>query len=176
MTSKKILSPREIKYTGAMNFNKNELLKELILILEKNLQTLIESSRFAKEAATGEEAKAENKYDTRGLEASYLAGAQSKRTIELQEVIYRLQNLKVKTFREDDPIASSAIVKLKDENNKTKTVFLLPVAGGIDLTGRIQTLAVYAPLAQSLLDKVVGDSIELQIGEKTTFYEVTEIA
>ena len=42
------------------------------------------------EAATNEESKAENKYDTRGLEASYMAQAQSLRVSELKKDHYNL--------------------------------------------------------------------------------------
>ncbi len=57
---------------------------------------LKEAALATYEAATHEESKPENEYDTRGLEASYLAGAQAKRTAEIEELLIILKHLDVK--------------------------------------------------------------------------------
>lgn len=43
--------------------------------------------------ATHEDTKAENKYDTHGLEASYLARAQSERVLDLKTLRIRTSSL-----------------------------------------------------------------------------------
>ncbi len=157
-----------------MRFDKPALVAEILKTLNINLVALVETSNIAKEAATAEESKAENKYDTRGLEASYLAGAQSKRAIQLQEQIYRITNLKLKSYTNDNPIGSTAIVEL-GTNGENKFFFLLPVAGGLHLkidNKDIQTLTVEAPLGKELLEKFVGDEVSLQTGDKTICYEI----
>jgi transcription elongation GreA/GreB family factor len=160
-----------------MKFDKTALLKTLLANLQTNLDALVETANIARDAATGEESKAENKYDTRGLEASYLAGAQSKRAIELQESIYRITTLSLKDYDQDVTIASTAIVEL-DMNDIKKYFFLLPVAGGISLQVNgitLQTLTVEAPLGRELIDKSVGDSFEFQIGDKKNECEIMQI-
>ena len=64
---------------------KQELISAFITQLERDLVTMKEAARNTLQAATHEESKAENEYDTRGLEASYLAGAQSKRAAEIED-------------------------------------------------------------------------------------------
>lgn len=160
-----------------MSFDKPALVAKILKTLQHDLDALIETSNIAKEAATAEESKAENKYDTRGLEASYLAGAQSKRALVLQEQIYNLTNLKLKIYSDDTAIASTAIVEVS-ANDKTMTFFLLPTAGGLSIKSNgkeIKTLTVEAPLGRELLDKLVGDEVTLQTGDKTTVYEILNV-
>src|SRR4051812_31278987 len=63
---------------GIMEMTKEELVKAIIAKLNHNLGILERAARAAHAEATHESSKAENKYDTRGLEASYLAGGQSR--------------------------------------------------------------------------------------------------
>ena len=55
---------------------------QIIAALTSELDGYKRSARSAHEEATSEQSKAENKYDTRGLEAAYLAGAQSRQAAE----------------------------------------------------------------------------------------------
>ena len=52
--------------------DKQSLHQALLMRLRADLELLERAAHTAREAATHEESKAENKYDTRGLEASYL--------------------------------------------------------------------------------------------------------
>ena len=157
-----------------MKFDKILLIEQLTELLESNLQVLIQASNTAKEDATNEESKAENKYDTRGLEASYLAGAQSKRVKVLQESIYHIHKLQIKTYNEDSPISSSAIVGLQHKDS-VKYYFLLPIAGGLSLKYKdleIQSLSINAPLGESVIGKYLGDEIEMEIKGSKEFFEI----
>lgn len=53
--------------------DKRALIKKIVAQLEAELALLTKAARSAHAEATHESSKAENKYDTRGLEASYLA-------------------------------------------------------------------------------------------------------
>ena len=65
--------------------DKRKIIEAIRRQLEKDLNVLKEAALIAYEAATNEESKPENEYDTRALEASYIAGAQAKRAGELEE-------------------------------------------------------------------------------------------
>ena len=52
---------------------------QLIKQINDELEVIKKSAEIAHDDATHEESRAENKYDTRGLESSYLAGAQMER-------------------------------------------------------------------------------------------------
>jgi hypothetical protein len=56
---------------------KKELLNELLGKMKEELHELEEAAQANKEFATDQEFKAESKYDTRSLEASYLASAEA---------------------------------------------------------------------------------------------------
>ena len=58
--------------------NKRAIIKKIIAKLTGELEVYFRAAQYARDEATHEQNKAENKYDTRGLEASYLARGQSK--------------------------------------------------------------------------------------------------
>ena len=62
-------------------------LNALTRILATELEGYARSARAAHAEATDEQSKAENKYDTRGLEASYLAHGQSRQAAETAEAL-----------------------------------------------------------------------------------------
>ena len=153
--------------------DKNLLFEQILLELDKKLKILVDSAFEAKEASTNEESKAENKYDTRGLEASYLASGQAKRAQELQEQIFQLKKVKLQAFTEDDPINISAIVNLLVNEKTKKTVFLIPI-GGLELEFqgyKIQTITLEAPLGRYLHGQQVGDDFEMN----GSLYEIESI-
>ena len=84
-----------------MNIDKPTLHK---LIEEQILSTInnaITAASQAYETATHKENKAENKYDTLGLEAAYLAEGQSKRVLELEQSLASFQHLEIKHYKND---------------------------------------------------------------------------
>lgn len=161
--------------------DKNILIEQLIVIFNKKLETLINAANIAKEAATNEESKAENKYDTRGLEASYLAGAQAKMALDLKEQLAKLKKVKIRTL---DSIEISSIFSIIDLNETIsspssdlglKNFILLPVGGGEQLTYKnsfIRVISLDAPLANLLYKKKLGDIVEFKSGNKFREYEV----
>ena len=67
--------------------NKKQIIKSFEEQIAQALSVMTQAALHAHEAATHGESKAEDQYDTRGLEASYLAGAQSRRAMELEEAL-----------------------------------------------------------------------------------------
>ena len=67
--------------------NKNALIKKIVNRLTEELEIYFRAAMASRAEATHEQSKAENKYDTRGLEASYLARGQSKQAAEIQGAI-----------------------------------------------------------------------------------------
>src|SRR5581483_11142644 len=59
--------------------DKRRLVETVQQHLAEELATLMQAAKAAHEAATHEESKAEDQHDTRGLEASYLAGSGAAR-------------------------------------------------------------------------------------------------
>ncbi len=74
--------------------DKAVVLEEIIASLQSELETYIRAAKFSHAEATAEENRAENKYDTRGLEASYLAAGQANKVVELEAAISSFEELK----------------------------------------------------------------------------------
>lgn len=140
--------------------NKASLLEKILLELQTKLDAAIAETKSAKEAATHEESKPENKYDTRGLEATYMAQAQAKRVGQIKEDIYNLS--KIKFENQSTKVISGSLVKLLYlEQEKEAFYFVLP-SGGINIDFKAETIksiSVSSPLAQVLLNKEEGDEV-----------------
>src|SRR5690606_9977584 len=157
--------------------NKKALLEQIRLKLEAERLVLIAAAKATYEAATHEESKPENEYDTRGLEASYLAGAQAKRVGDIEEIINICKNLSVKDFTKDIPIAASAVVEVEYLGRKTK-VFLMPKGGGISVEfegSTIQVIAPNSPLGTALLGLKVGDTAMVETEEDVKEYQILSV-
>ena len=88
-----------------------------------------QSARSAHAEATHEQSKAENKYDTRALEASYLAGGQSLQAAEIEQSIRQFESLEVREFEEAGTrLDVGALVRL--EANKKATILFHRTPGG----------------------------------------------
>ena len=78
--------------------NKRTLLKSILAALQEELQTFTRAAMAARAEATDPQSRAENKYDTRGLEASYLAAGQARQVAELEAAITAFTMLPARAF------------------------------------------------------------------------------
>jgi len=162
--------------------NKNlkaDILKAFFQELDRELNTLVEAAFTAREVATHEDSKAENKYDTRGLEASYLAGAQAKRARELRETIDQLKKMPEKNYSADDPIQSQALVTVEDEQGSEKHFLIVPKEGGAKVTVSQKTYFLItpdSPIGKKLLNRKLDDDFDFVLKGETVTYQITEIS
>ena len=158
--------------------SKQKIIDEILLQLEREHQTLAQAALDAKDAATNEESKAENKYDTRGLEASYLAGAQSKRAEELQRIILSFQKINIRNYGKDDLVESTALVQVSIDDEEKRWFFLVPMSGGMKLqieNLQIMTLSPDSPLGKKIYKTKLGDAFEVVLKGESKEYEVIEV-
>lgn len=145
--------------------------------LEQDKIALLEATKATLEAATHEESKPENEYDTRGLEASYLAGAQSKRVAEIEEAYAICKNVQVRKFTKEDPIGPTAFVGL-DLEGKKSFVFLMPKVGGMTVRHEgkvIQVISGHSPLGEALSGQKVGGVAVVEKGDLVREYEILSV-
>ncbi len=158
---------------------KLELIERILVHLSQEVASLQKSARAAHEAATHEESKAEDHHDTRGLEASYLAGAQAARVAELQAIISNFQFSKPRNFAPSDPIAAGALVELECEGRRS-WIFLVVQGGGLSLKFEgdrtVQVITPQAPLGDALLGKRAGEAVEVEGQKKSREYEVVSVS
>lgn len=157
--------------------NKKQLIAAFIEQLERDLEVMKVAARAAHEAATHEESKPENEYDTRGLEASYLAGAQAKRAAEIEEVLSIFKTAPFKDFAKTDRIQATALIEV-DIEGKTNQLLLMPKGGGVRLNFAgisIQIVTPASSLGEALLGLKVGDVAEFEVGPEVREAEIISI-
>ena len=79
--------------------NKAQLIRQIVASLTESLGVLEKAARASHAEATHESSKAESKYDTRGLEAAYLAGGQARQAKEILDSIKLYETLTDQGFR-----------------------------------------------------------------------------
>ncbi|HEY2328299.1 MAG TPA: GreA/GreB family elongation factor [Verrucomicrobiae bacterium] len=149
--------------------NKRAIIQKITAKLVSELEVYFRAAQFSRAEATHESNKAENKYDTRGLEASYLARGQSKQAAELEAAIAEYQKLGVKKFSNGDEINVGALVELEQLGEKS-FYFLGPRAGGTEIVHdkkEILVITPQSPLGEQLLEKKAGDAFQLKLGKET---------
>ncbi len=158
--------------------NKQEILGIIIDILASKADNFAKAAKIAHADATNEQSKAENKYDTRSLEASYLAGAQAKMAAEAMQNLDCYKNIALKDFSSKSPIALTALVELEAEDESRSFYFIGPNSGGVSVQYngiKILLITPSSPLGGKLIGRYVGDSVTVQIGSTKKEYEVISI-
>jgi len=138
---------------------KDQLVSQITARLRQQLATMTDAAKTAHEASTGDEGKAEGKYATRALEASYLAGAQAEQSQALSHSLHIFESLQLDDFPPDAKAGAGALVET-ELDGEINYFLLTPCAGGITIpyeAGELTTLSPEAPLYQDLLDKQAGD-------------------
>jgi len=161
-----------------MSLIKKKIVEKILEHLEADSRLLTDSALEAREAATHEESKAEDKYDTRGLEASYLAGAQAKRAVELQQLIHVFKTIELKDYNSSEPIGLTALVEVQTQDKKS-TYFIVPKGSGltVKLDGKsIQVISPSSVVGEALVGRNSGDLFEVEIQKQMREYEILSVA
>jgi len=139
--------------------NKSALIQKIISKLMSELEVYFRAAQASRAEATHEQSKAESKYDTRGLEASYLAHGQSKQAAELEAAIADFGKLDARKFAAGEPIGVGALLEL-EVAGENAFYFIGPRAGGTEVVQDKQEICVItpqSPLGEQLLEKKQGD-------------------
>jgi hypothetical protein len=134
---------------------KQKLIAAIVEKLREDLVLYHKAADFARKEATHEQSKAENKYDTRGLEASYLARGQSRQAAEITLALEKFEKLPARDFAASDAIDTGALVELKN-GKETNTYFVGPRAGGTEVLFEKREVLVItpeSPLGSQLMER-----------------------
>ena len=146
--------------------NKRALIRKIISRLTEELQVYFRAANASRAEATHEQNKAEDKYDTRGLEASYLARGQSKQAVEIESAIAEFEKLAVRKFGDGEAIDIGALVELA-HGGENSFYFIGPRAGGTEVVHEKREILVItpqSPLGEQLMGKKTGDQPQLNFG------------
>ncbi|SIT12332.1 hypothetical protein [Neptunomonas antarctica] len=159
--------------------NKQQLLDQLLCRLQGELSTTQDAVNQAHDNAVHEQSKPENQYDTLALESAYLAHGQAVRAADLQRQVVILKHLKLPACSADSAVVVGALVQLRDAlSGILQWLWLLPVAGGIDLRFDdmgITTITPEAPLGQKLLGNYIDDEIRLSLGSNKKCFHIVAV-
>lgn len=149
-----------------LSVNKQALQDQILHVLRAELDVCLAAAKAATAAATDPDSKAENKYDTRTLEASYLARGQAFRVAELQEAVAAYEAMGAREFTPGQGIALGALVCLQGEEGEL-LYFLGPAAGGTEAEvegGSVLAITPSSPLGQCLMGRREGEQVKLPGG------------
>jgi hypothetical protein len=142
---------------------KSDILDQIRAELRARLERLSKAAFEAHAAATDPGSKAEGKYDTRSLEASYLAAGQARQVDELAASVRVFDTLVVPDFNPDDEIDAGALVRA-DLNRETAYFLLVPACGGMVITCGDREITLLTPesaLYRKLVGMRAGEALDL---------------
>jgi transcription elongation GreA/GreB family factor len=157
---------------------KSDLIAKIAVRLEEMVALYDAAARKTHAEATDEENRAEDKYDTRGLEASYLAQGQINQLAETVEAVAQFRRLRPRTFAADEAIDVGACVELAGPKEKS-FLFIGPCAGGTEVEHEGHTVLVLtpqSPLGRQLVGRKAGEKIAMRIGGFPTSYRIAAVS
>jgi hypothetical protein len=146
--------------------------------LAEDLLQVEQAVRVAHETATHEENIAENKYDTLGLEAAYLATGQARRAAAIRQAMANWHQFRPSPYAASIGIQIGALVCLVDSDDKQQYLFLGPDGGSMKLVSDgqlVQVISSEAPLGRAVLGKCEGDEVSIQGAPIRQQFEVLRV-
>ncbi|MFG6486283.1 GreA/GreB family elongation factor [Roseateles sp. BYS78W] len=151
------------------------LQQQVLERLAEDLMQAEQAARTAHETATHEENIAENKYDTLGLEAAYLATGQARRAEAIRQSIANWRQFRPLPYDASKGIQLGALVCLTDADDNQQHLFLGPFGGSMKLASGdqpVQVISSEAPLGRALLGKCEGDEVAIEVAPTRQQFEV----
>jgi hypothetical protein len=153
--------------------NKRSILTGLIAELESELRRQMAANERASEGATNSETRAETKWDTCGLELSYLARGYAQQCELLAESILHFRNYTPPDFS-DRSIDYGALVKV-NADGELLFFFLAKYGGGTELQieeNEVTVITAQSPVGMALLNKKKGDKFGFRPGMNWTIESI----
>ncbi len=148
--------------------DKKQLTKALLAQVTAELEIAQRALKVSKDSATSSEAKQESKYDTRGLEESYLAQGQADQVAALESQVGILKSFASREFGSSSFAGLGSILKLRLAEEES-LFFFAPAGGGRELQEQGEVLTVLtpdSPLGETLLARAARDKFQMPNGRK----------
>ena len=155
--------------------DKFALRQQVLERLAEDLLQAEQATRAAHETATHEESVAENRYDTLGLEAAYLAAGQARRADAIRKAMASWLQFRPRPYDAGKGMQLGALVCLVDSTDKQQQFFLGPEGGSMTLVSgaqRVQVISSEAPLGRAMMGKCEGDEVSVQDAPSRQHFEV----
>ncbi len=158
--------------------DKSLLQQQVLERLAEDLLQAEQAARAAHETATHEESVSENKYDTLGLEAAYLATGQARRAEAIRQAMANWRHFRPRPYDASQGIQLGALVCLVDSGGNRQLLFLGPDGGSMKLVSGAQLVQIVssdAPLSRAMLGKREGDEVSIQVAQIRQHFEVLRV-
>lgn len=158
--------------------DKSTLQQQVLERLAEDLEQTEQAARVAHETATHEENIAENKYDTLGLEAAYLATGQARRAEAIRQAMAHWRQFRPLPYDASKGIQLGVLVCLEGADGKQQLLFLGPAGGSMTLAmgdQPVQVISSESPLGMALLGKCEGDEVSLHTAASRQQFEVLRV-
>lgn len=158
--------------------NKAKLMTAILQRLRQDHEMFIKAARAAHAEATHEQSKAESKYDTRGLEAGYLAIGQGRKIADVEEDIAALEKLGSPKFAARDRIELGALVESISASGNS-LYLVAPRAGGLEIefeNKEIWVITPQSPIGQLLMGRAAGEKFRFGTGSSAVTYEIVAVS
>ena len=165
------------RHMPVSKMNKARLIQQIVASLTESLAILEKAARASHAEATHESSKAESKYDTRGLEAAYLAGARPARQRKFLTQSRSTKLWPPRISPADEPIDLTALVEL-DTDGTRSIYFIGPKNGGLEIEHQrkeIMVITPQSPLGQNLMGKKAGQRWTAKLGGAVVKYRVVSV-
>ncbi len=126
------------------------------------LEHIRKSAGAAHHGATHDDAVAKNKYDTHGLELSYLAGSQYARAQQLAQELSSFKKQTLVPYQDHKPIGLMDLITISGPKGTRRHLLLSKYCAGIDIeydAKKIVVISPDSPLGVELIDCWRGDTI-----------------
>lgn len=157
--------------------DKRLIIEKLVHNVKRDLELATDAQESSSSFKFESDMKQESKYDTRSIEAGYLAQGQAKRVEELKLELKLIEEIPLHSFSPDDEIAVGALLDI-ELNKRKKLYFLSTTAGGtvLDINGEIVlVISVFSPIGSSVMGLKVGDDFELETQAGVREYKIRSV-
>lgn len=143
--------------------DKKRVLQEIVSHLALEARDRLAAAKETRGEAIHEDSRAEHKYDTRGLEASYLAEAQARQAEDARHQLALFETLRLREYGPADPIGLGALIEVRLGNHRDR-YFTGPASGGleVEIDGvEVTVVTCESPLGKHLFGARQGARFEL---------------
>ncbi len=157
--------------------DKAAIRSRILAALRAELDGFTRAAKAAQSAATDPDSKAENKYDTRNLEASYLARGVAFRVAETETALAEWEAMPPQDFSAMLPVAVGALVLLEASQGPVG-YFMGPGGGGTGVVFEgleITVITPASPLGKQLMKRREGEVFFLETGSRKEQAVISEV-
>ncbi len=157
--------------------DKSLLLDAIVGEITSALNNSLAAAEEARATATNKENAAENKYDTLGLEAAYLAHGQSERVLQLEGDLAAYVSLRGR-LKDHTIIGVGTLLQLENETGVSRFLFIGPSSGGLVVSVNGVTVTVItpdSPLGKALLGGGVDDDVSIGVAGSATKARIADL-